>query len=74
MTLQDLEAGLTQEQKDELEEARRLIPKLRDQISKAKAAGIDVASQEAELAQLQADIDKLHRVYVRQPRTSRSST
>lgn len=63
--LPEIPTELTQEQKDNLENARKLIPQLRAQIRKAKSAGIDVSQQEADLENLQIQLDKLYRVYVR---------
>jgi len=59
------EAELTPEQIEQLEQARKLIPGLKAQIRKAKSAGIDMTAQEADLAALEAQLDKLYRVYVR---------
>lgn len=66
------EAGLTQEQIDQLEQARKLLPALRAQIRKAETAGLDMTSQKAELDALQTQLDKLYRVYV--GRTSTGTT
>lgn len=56
---------LTQEQIDQLEQARKLIPDLKAAIRKAKSAGLDVSLQEAQLAELEGNLDKLYKVYVR---------
>ena len=69
----ETQTELTAEQKAELEAARKLIPKLREQITRAKSAGIDMSSQETELAELQAQLDKLYRVYVRSGTPRRGS-
>lgn len=63
--LPDTNLELTDEQIDQLEAARKLIPKIREQIRRAKLAGIDVTSQEADLTKTEADLDRLYRVYVR---------
>lgn len=65
----DTSIELTDEQKDQIEQARKLIPKLQEQIRVAKLAGIDLATQEAELKTLQDNLDKLYRVYVRRIRS-----
>lgn len=62
--LPDVNTDLTPEQIDQLEQARKLLPKLREQVRKAKLAGIDVTQQEKDIETLQAQIDKLYRVYV----------
>lgn len=63
--LPNTEPELTQEQKDQIEAAKRLIPKLKDQIRKATSAGIDVSAQQQELAALEQQLDKLYKVYVK---------
>jgi len=63
--LPDVNVELSDDQKAQLEEARKLIPKLREQIRKAKAAGLDMTVQEQELQQLEAQLSRLHAVYVR---------
>lgn len=63
--LPDVQPELTEEQIDQLEQAKKVIPKLREQIRKAKMAGIDMTAQEADLVKLEADLDKLYRVYGR---------
>ncbi len=63
--LPDTNLELTPEQIDQLETARKLIPKVREQIRRAKLAGIDVTQQEADLTKTEADLDRLYRVYVR---------
>lgn len=63
--LPTIEPELTEDQKEQLEEARRMIPKLKEQIRRAKLAGIDVGDQETELLNLEQQLEKLHRVYVR---------
>ncbi len=70
--LPNTEPELTQEQKDQIEAAKRLIPKLKDQIRKAASAGIDVSAQQQELAAIEQQLDKLYRVYVK--RTISSTT
>lgn len=59
------EAQLSQEQIDQIEAAKKIIPKLKEQIRKAASAGIDVSAQQAELATIEQQLDKLYRVYVR---------
>ncbi len=63
--LPDTNLELTPEQIANLEAARKQIPGLKAQIRRAKAAGIDVAQQEADLLALEAQLEKLYRVYVR---------
>lgn len=63
--LPEVQPELSEEQIDQLEQAKKVIPKLREQIRKAKLAGIDMGAQEAELTKLEADLDKLYRVYGR---------
>lgn len=58
-------AELTDEQIQQLEQARKMIPSLKAQLRKAKSAGIDVSGQEADLTALEQQLDKLYRVYVR---------
>lgn len=65
---------LTQEQIEELEKARKLIPTLKTQLRRAKAAGIDVTAQEDELATLETQLEKLYRVYVRRISPTPTST
>lgn len=60
---------LTPEQKDQLEQAKILIPKLKAELRKAASAGLDVSAQQAELDALQSQLDKLYRVYVRRINT-----
>ncbi len=61
----DTNVELTPEQIEQLEQARKMLPTLKAQIRKAKLAGIDLTQQEADLATLEAQLDKLYRVYVR---------
>ncbi len=56
---------LTQEQIDNLQQARTLIPKLREQLRRAKQAGIDVSQQETDLTNLEQQLNKLYNVYGR---------
>lgn len=63
--LPDTSPELTQEQIDQLEQARKLIPQVRKQIQRAKQAGLDMTQQEQELNDTEAQIDKLYRVYVK---------
>lgn len=63
--LPDTDLELTPEQIDQLEKARKMIPKIREQMRRAKLAGLDVSAQEAELAKTEGDLDRLYRVYVR---------
>ncbi len=59
------EVELTQEQIASLDMAKKAIPKLREQLRKAKLAGLDVGTQEAELSELEQQIGKLYNVYGR---------
>lgn len=59
------EPQLTAEQITQIEEAKKIIPRLKDQIRKANSAGIDVSQQQADLATLEQQLEKLYRVYVR---------
>lgn len=63
---------LTPDQIAQLEQARKTIPQLKAQIRKAKQAGIDVTTQEADLTALETQLDKLYRTYVN--RLSTNST
>lgn len=63
--LPTFDTELTAEQIEQLEAAKKAIPKLREQIRKAKLAGIDTAGQENDLAALESNINKLYNVYVR---------
>ena len=65
--LPNTDTELSQEQKDQIQAAKLLIPKLKDQIRRAASAGIDVAQQQAELAAIEQQLDKLYKVYVRKP-------
>lgn len=56
---------LTDEQIQQIEQARKAIPQALKEIQKAKLAGIDMSKQEADLNALQTQLDKLYRVYVR---------
>lgn len=56
---------MTQEQIQQIETARKTLPGLRAEIRKAKLAGIDVSTQEANLTQLEQQLTKLYNVYVR---------
>ncbi len=55
---------LTPEQVAQIEQARKLIPKVRKEILKAQQAGINMDAQLAQLNESEAQIDKLYRVYV----------
>lgn len=63
--LPDTSLELSPEQITQLEQARKLIPKVREQIRRAKLAGIDMSAQEADLNNTEAQLDRLYRVYVR---------
>jgi len=63
--LPEITPELSEEQIDQLEQAKKVIPKLREQIRKAKTAGIDMSAQEQDLIKLESDLDKLYRVYGR---------
>jgi len=63
--LPDTTPELTDEQITQLEQARKLIPQVRKQIARAKLAGLDMSSQESDLNNTEAQIDKLYRVYVK---------
>lgn len=54
---------LTNDQLESLNLAKKSIPKLREQLRKAKLAGLDVSTQESELADLEQQIGKLYSVY-----------
>lgn len=71
--LPDINAELTPEQIEQLEQAKRLIPKVKEQLRKAQSAGLDVSTMQADLEALQAQLDKLYRVYVRRVTPSSSS-
>ena len=60
---------LSAEQLAQLEQAQKLIPKLREQIRRAKLAGLDMNTQEQYLAETEANLSKLMRVYGRKPVT-----
>lgn len=64
--LPDTNVNLSPEQIDQIEQARKLIPQLKAQIRKAEQAGIDLTQQKADLTALEAQLEKLYRVYVRQ--------
>lgn len=68
--LPEITPELTPEQIQQLEDARKLLPKLKAEIRKAEAAGIDLTAQKAELTQIEANLDKLYRVYVSKLPTS----
>lgn len=57
------ESPLSEEQLQALKEAQALLPRLKEEIRRAKLAGIDVSQQEAELAELEGRIQGLLRVY-----------
>lgn len=61
--LPQTEPTLTDEQIESLKQAKKAIPKLREQLRKAKLAGIDVAGQEKELDDLEKQIGKISSVY-----------
>lgn len=63
--LPQTEPTLTAEQLKSLDDAKKAIPKLREQLRKAKLAGLDVSVQETELADLEQQIGKLTSVYGR---------
>lgn len=63
--LPDTNLELTDEQIQQLEAARKAIPKIREQIRRAKLAGLDMTQQEADLNTTEANLDRLYRVYVR---------
>jgi hypothetical protein len=56
---------LSDEQIQQIEEARKAIPKVRKEIQRAQMAGIDMTQQLADLNATEAQLDKLYRVYVR---------
>lgn len=56
---------LTQDQIEQLQQAKQLIPRLKEQLRRAKSAGIDVTAQEADVAALEKQLEGLYRVYVR---------
>lgn len=58
------EVALTPEQIDQIEQARKLMPKLKAQIRKGIQAGIDLSTQETQLNELQVQLDKLYSAYV----------
>lgn len=64
---------LTEEQKNRIREALKEIPKLQEEIARAKAAGIDVSAQEQEVALLKEQLEKLYRTYVAPRPTTRST-
>lgn len=66
MELPGVQPELTQEQIEQLKQARLLIPKLQAAISKAKRAGLDVAEQEKQLTSLEQQLNTLYRTYVSQ--------
>ncbi len=55
---------LTDEQKSNLEAARLLIPKVREQLRLARQAGIDVTDQEKALEEQSKSLDRLYRTYI----------
>jgi len=63
--LPDTNLELSDDQIAQLEAARKLIPKVREQIRRAKLAGLDVSQQEMDLTKTESDLDRLYRVYVR---------
>lgn len=67
--LPNTDTELSQEQKDQITAAKTLIPKLKEQIRRAASAGIDVSQQQADLATIEQQLDKLYKVYVRKPLT-----
>lgn len=69
----ELEQPLSEEQIKELQNVQKIIPRLREQIRKAKTAGIDVSEQEQELSELEGRVQGLLRVYATTTRRSNSS-
>lgn len=63
--LPDTSLELTPDQIQQLEQARKLIPKIREQIRRAKLAGLDMSAQETALNETEAQLDRLYRVYAR---------
>ena len=63
--LPSTETQLTAEQIAQLEAAKKLLPELKAQLRKATSAGIDVTQQQADLAALELQLEKLYKVYVR---------
>lgn len=63
--LPSTEVNLTPDQIQQIEQARKLLPQLKAQIRKAKQAGIDMTAQEADLAALESQLNKLYATYVR---------
>jgi hypothetical protein len=59
----ELDQPLTNEQINALKEAQKLIPKLKDELRRAKLAGLDVTQQEADLSELEGRVQGLLRVY-----------
>lgn len=56
---------LTDEQIQQIEQARKTIPAIRKEIQRAQLAGIDLSGQLEQLNQTEAQLDKLYRVYVK---------
>lgn len=63
--LPDVTPELTDDQIQQIEQARKLIPQLRKQIQRAKLAGINMDAQEASLNETEVNLDKLYRVYAK---------
>ncbi len=63
--LPDVKVELSQEQKEQLLAARKLIPEMERELRRAAQAGIDVADQIVDLAARKAELEKLYNVYVR---------
>lgn len=63
--LPDVTPELTDEQIQQIEQARKLIPQLRKQIQRAKLAGINMDAQESALNEQEVSLDKLYRVYAK---------
>lgn len=61
--LPDIDNPLSEEQINNLRDAQKLIPKLKEQLRKAKLAGLDVSQQEIEVADLEGRVQGLLRVY-----------
>lgn len=63
--LPDPNIELTPEQIDQLEQAGKIIPKIKEQIRRAKLAGLDVSALEEQLSVTERDLASLSRVYGR---------
>ncbi|MEN4013991.1 MAG: hypothetical protein ROW48_18320 [Bellilinea sp.] len=59
----EVDQPLSDDQIKQLRDAQKMLPKLKEQIRRAKLAGLDVSQQELDIADLEGRVQGLLRVY-----------